>query len=179
MDFSNLTTPQKADLLIAFMDIQGFAEIARSLKEPLRMFELLNAWARLVIADVDRTGGRVIKLIGDECMIVYPDESVDAGVRALIAVKQKAEAFLGEQGFSTRIKVTVHFGEVAVGPLGAGSCMAIDILGDAVNVAASLGRGEHRGRLVISPQAFRKLSAATRKSFHKYTPPVVYVAEQG
>jgi hypothetical protein len=30
---------------------------------------------------------------------------------------------------------------------------------------------------VISPQAFRKLSPATRKSFHKYTPPVVYVAE--
>jgi hypothetical protein len=49
-------------------------------------------------------------------------------------------------------------------------------LGEAVNIASMLGRGEHRGRLVISPQVFRKLSPETRKSFRKFTPPIVYVA---
>jgi len=34
-----------------------------------------------------------------------------------------------------------------------------------------------KGRFTISPQLFRKLDAATRKSFHKYTPPVTYLAD--
>ena len=37
-------------------------------------------------------------------------------------------------------------------------------IGDTVNIAASLGRGEHRGRLIISPQVFRKLSLPSRRN---------------
>jgi adenylate cyclase len=177
MDFSSLTQPRMADLLISFMDIQGFSGMARSLETPLALFEALDGWARLVVAGIEAAGGRVVKFIGDECLVVFTEDAVDEGVRALIDVKAKAEAYLAARGFPTKMRVTAHFGAVAVGPFGAGGCRLIDVLGDTINVAASLGRGEHRGRLVISPQAFRKLSPATRKGFHKYTPPIVYMAE--
>jgi class 3 adenylate cyclase len=70
----------------------------------------------------------------------------------------------------------VHFGETAIGPFGGST--ELDVMGDSINVAARLGRGEHRGRFIISPQAFRKLKPETRKVFHKHTPPVVYVADE-
>lgn len=177
MDFSSITKPCTANLLVSFMDIQGFGGIARSLEDPLALFDLLDGWAKLVVAEIEGAGGRVIKFIGDECMIAFAEEAVDAGVRTLIEVKAKSEAYLESKGFPTKMRVTAHFGEAAMGPFGAGGCRLIDVFGDSVNVAAMLGRGEHRGRLVISPQAFRKMSTETRKLFHKHTPPIVYVAE--
>jgi class 3 adenylate cyclase len=179
MDFSSFTTRRKVDVLISFMDIQGFLGIARALPDAEQVFDLLDGWAAVLAGEIEKAGGRVIKFIGDACLAIFPDDRVDAGTRALLSAKEKAEAFFKEKGFSNRLKVTAHFGEAAVGPFGAGSCRSIDVLGDSVNVTSGLGRGDHPGRLVISPQAFRKLSAETRKLFHKYTPPIVYVASGG
>ncbi len=176
MDFSRVTTPRKVDLLISFADIQGFLGIARSDPDPLRMFELLNGWADAMVSEIEKASGCVLKFIGDSCLSVFPGDRVDAGVLALLAAKTRAEAYLQERGFRNRIKVTAHLGEVAIGLFGAGSCRALDVLGESVNVAASLEKGDHYGKLIISPQAFRKLSAETRKLFRKYTPPIVYLA---
>lgn len=178
MDFSKVTTPQKANLLVSFMDIQGFLGIAQKLKDPLDQFSLLSGFARMVIHDVESTSGRVIKFIGDSALVVFPEEAVDQGVKTLLALKARLEGYLSEKGFANRLRITAHFGEVAIGLLGEGHCRQLDILGDSVNTAAMLERAGHGGRLVISPQAFRKLSPSTRKLFHRFTPPQVYLAEE-
>ena len=55
----------------------------------------------------------------------------------------------------------------------------IKYMGDAVFaafIAFTMDRRTHRGRLLISPQAFRRLAPQMRTCFHRHTPPVVYVA---
>ncbi len=177
MDISKVTTPRKVSLLISFLDIQGFLGIARKLEDPLDLFAFLGEFARMVVDEVEASGGRVIKFIGDSALLVYPEEAVDQGVRALLSLKASFEHELSDRGFPNKLRITAHFGEAALGLFGAGHCRQLDVLGDAVNTAAMLGRSGHEGRLVISPQAFRRLAPGTRKLFHKYTPPQVYLAE--
>jgi class 3 adenylate cyclase len=177
MDLISVQKPQKADLLVCFMDIQNFLAISHDVSDPLKLFDLLNAMARSIIEEVEGTPGLVIKFIGDACLIVFPEDAVDAGVGILLSIKAKVEKLLSNLGYPNRLRVTAHFGEAAIGPYGFGRHIRMDVFGDCVNTAAMLGRGEHKGRLIISPQAFRKLSPQTRKKFHKHTPPIVYLAE--
>ncbi len=177
MDTSRFTTPQRANLLISFIDIMGFSSISQRLKDPVLLFEFLSAFAAAVIRIVEGTSGMVIKFIGDACLLAFPEDAVDEGMRTIIKIKKEYEAELKEKSIPTGLRITAHFGEVAIGLLGSGKCRTLDIIGDAVNIASTVGRGEHRGKILISPQAFRKLSAETRKMFHKHTPPIVYLAE--
>ena len=177
MDFTKVTLPEKTNVLIAFMDIQGLRAIADVLSDPVDLFNLLNSWAKMIIKSIDTTTGRILKFIGDECLVIFPEADVDTGIRTLLSIKDQVEKYFKEKGFTNTMRITAHYGEVAIGQLGTGSSQRIDIIGESVNVAATLGRGEHRGQLIISPQAFRKLSTTTRRLFHKYTPPIVYVAQ--
>lgn len=122
--------------------------------------------------------GGVVKVIGDAILLVFPDDEVDIGVECLLDLKARIESVLRRSGFANRLRITAHFGEAAIGLLGEDRNRSIDVLGHAVNVASVLERGEHAGRLIISPQAFRRLSSATRKVFHRYTPPIVYLAQE-
>ncbi len=177
MDFSGITTPVRVNLLICFLDIQGFSKISEQMQDPGELFDLLNGWAAIIVKEVEAVGGRVVKFIGDACLAVFSEEAADAGTNALLSAKAKAEVHLEKHGFPNKMRVTVHFGEVIVEQCGAGNCKGTDVLGDAVNVCASLGRGDHRGKLILSPQAFRRLEPSSRKLFHKHTPPIVYIAE--
>jgi class 3 adenylate cyclase len=177
MDFTKVTKPEEGSFLIAFADIQNFGTISKALPDPVQLFDLLNSWAKIIIEAIDKTPGRVLKFIGDECLMIFPDDAIDAGVLALLSIKEQVEKHFKNNGLPNKMRITAHYGEAAVGQFGTGSMKSIDIIGDSVNVAASLSRGDHRGRLIISPQVFRKLAASTRKAFHKYTPPLVYLAE--
>lgn len=168
MDISAISKPQKADLLVSFLDIQNFSGISRTLPDPLALFDLLDSVAVLMTRELEGAGGYVVKFIGDECLAVFPEDLADRGIGALAAAKRGVQRHLGDRGFPSMLRVTAHFGEVAIGPFGEGRSRQLDVIGDTVNIAASLGRGEHRGRLIISPQVFRKLSP----------PPLVYVAEE-
>ena len=176
MNLDSISTPKHLNLLIAFADIQGFAGVAEKLPESLELFAFLKKWADLCTDTVEARGGRILKFIGDSFLSIFPEDGVDAGVMALLAAKRESEKHFLENGFSSKLRITVHFGEVAIGPMGKGNGKKVDIIGKEVNVAALLGHGEHRGRVIISPQVFRHLSAETRKLFHKYTPPIVYLA---
>jgi class 3 adenylate cyclase len=177
MDLTSLKKPQKANLLVSFMDIQNFLAISHGIPDPLKLFDLMNTVARAIVEEVEGTPGLVVKFIGDACLVVFPEDAVDAGVHVLIAIKAKVEKLLSDSGFPNKLRVTAHFDEAVIGPYGWGDHIRMDVLGDGVQIAATLGRGEHKGMLIISPQAFRKLSAQMRKKFHKYTLPIVYVAE--
>ena len=174
--FESITRPQKADLLICFSDIEGFTAISRAKPDPLELFELLSGFAREMQSALKDSAGRIVKLIGDSALIVFPADQADAGMQLLLELKPRVELYLAKQGAKTRVLFQVHVGEAAVGPFGTDG--SLDVIGDSVNVAARLGRPDHRGAFVISAQAFRRLKPATRKAFHKHTPPIVYVAER-
>jgi class 3 adenylate cyclase len=177
MELSKVTTPVRVNLLISFMDIEGFSKISQALPDMIRLFDLLNNWAAIIIQEVDQAHGKVIKFIGDSCLAIFSEDDADAGVCALLSAKEKAEAFLQKEGFTNKMRVTGHVGEAVIGLFGTGSCKGIDVFGESVNTAAALDRGDYRSHLILSPQAFRKLTASTRKRFHEHTPPIVYIAE--
>ena len=77
MDFTKITRPTTTSLLISFMDIQGFLRIAQVQRDLIMLFELLNGWATIIIDEVERAGGRVVKFIGDACLIVFPGRDAD------------------------------------------------------------------------------------------------------
>jgi len=79
MDFSKVSIPERTSVLIAFIDIQSLRGIANTLRDPVELFGFLNSWAKVVIKEVDRTEGKVLKFIGDECMVVFPKQSADSG----------------------------------------------------------------------------------------------------
>lgn len=178
MDLSSITNPLKTDLLLCFCDVQNFRRIAEGKPGPIDLFRLLDGWAAITIEDVEKAGGIVVKFIGDESLIAFPPERADAGVNALLALKTKMEKYFEKEQCATKVRCCAHYGEAAIGAFGTGRNRCIDVFGDSVNVAATMERGEHRGRFLISAQAFRKLLPATRRKFHKYTPPIAYLAEE-
>ncbi len=177
MDLTRIDAPEKGNFLVSFADIEGFLGISTSLSDPIELFDLLNGVAAVASECVAQTTGTIVKFIGDACLSVFPEDAVDAGILCLLDLKKRTEALLSRRGFKNRLRISAHFGEAAIGQFGRAPDRRLDIFGQSVNVASGLGRGDHRGRLIISPQAFRKLSTESRRIFHKYTPPIVYVAE--
>jgi class 3 adenylate cyclase len=171
--FSHITNGQKIHALISVCDITGFARISRE-KGIEVIFTLMEDFTSLISRKMMNSSGKIIKYIGDSALIMFPENAVDEGVNLLLLLKEEIEAFFIKKGMNNRITFSLHFGEVIAGRFE--PFHEIDILGDAVNIAFMIDRGAYRGRFVISPQVFRKLRPDTRKKFHKFTPPIVYLA---
>jgi len=165
--------PCRLDTLICFSDIVSFTAFARATADPVELFRLLSGLASMEAAELGGSSGRIVKFYGDSSLILFPGSDADEGVRLLLRLKGAMERHLEEHGAKCSVRFQLHVGDVAVGRFG--DTGAIDVIGDEVNTTARLGRREDR--FVISPQLFRRLKPPTRKLFHKFTPPIVYVAE--
>ena len=174
MQLDSLSQPTLIDLLVSFADLEDWRGLARDLGDPIESFRLMDSLDKAIGPIVEEAGGIVVKTIGDAWLLAFPIEAADAGIRALLAVKEAVERNLKERGHKNRLRVTAHAGSVVAGAFGAAG--RLDIYGETINAAASIGRGEHRGRFAISPEAFRSLKPDTRKLFRRHTPAIVYLA---
>lgn len=154
-------------LLIAFLDLTRFhSQVGR--RSDLEVADLLEAFYERVSAGVTASGGRVVKWMGDGALIVWPEDAVDAGARALLELKEGVDAWMSELGWPCRLQAKAHYGSAVAGPI---ADSAFDVIGKAVNTAALM---KTHG-VSLSPQAFRKLAPETRKAFRKHTPPIRYI----
>ena len=172
--FADLSDGQKMNVLVGFYDINRFTAISKN-QPPEVVVELLKEVGQITTAHIPASGGLIVKYIGDACLFAYPDELVDEAMKALLDLKSELEQFFVKSGFGNTLSFSAHFGEVVA--LKIPPFETWDIGGHAINVVWSLDRG-HRGQFVITPQVFRKLAPATRKQFHKHTPPIVYLSER-
>jgi adenylate cyclase len=157
------------DLLVAFADLSQFASVTRRLGD--RAADVLDGYYEIVGERLVAAGGRVVKFIGDAALVVFPEARADEAVNALLDLKAEVDGWFSAQGLDCRLTVKAHVGRVVAGPYGARGDKRFDVIGEAVNVAATL---EARG-FAISPQAFRRLAPATRRLFKKHTPPITYI----
>ena len=174
--FDDLQEPVKKNLLVCFFDLSRFLDVGKK-TDLMEGFDILNGMAVTTIRHIKKTKGRVIKFIGDSGLIVFPEDSVDEGVRALLQLRDEIIGYFKSRGVNIKVHFGIHYGEVAIGPFGEEPHSTIDVVGATVGRASVLAGREYREKFVISPQAFRKLKPETRKLFHKFTPPVVYIAE--
>jgi len=162
-------SPQDIEVLIACFDWARFYAFSRS-RDSRAVFDALDGFYKLSEAAIHPAGGRIVKYLGDAGLAFFPSGLADIGVMTMLALKHKADSWMRTQGFDSFLHVNCHFGPVTLGEIGGAETRRLDLIGDNVNICFAL---EHKG-FTITPQAFRCLSAESRKHFKKYTPPIVY-----
>jgi class 3 adenylate cyclase len=163
-----LASPIQADMLVAFCDCARFAQAAKG-RTSAELFAGLNDFYLLIDDAIGAAGGLVVKFMGDAALVAFPRELADQGIVALLDLKTRVDNWLRDRSLGESLLVNVHVGDVTLGRMGrAGN---LDLIGETVNIAASLGS---RG-FGLSQQAFRCLSPEHRKRFHKLTSQVLYV----
>jgi class 3 adenylate cyclase len=165
-----MNNPQETNLLISFCDLTNFAKISRK-KDEIDVFKYLSKFYETTGEVIEGANGKVIKFIGDAALIVFPENSIDAGVLALKKLKTEIDDFNKKNDYESRLVVKTHFGKVLVGMLGTKNDKRFDVIGNNVNVAALL----RSNGFSITVETFRKLGKETRKLFKRHTPPITYI----
>ena len=170
VELSKITKPEEREVLIAFCDLTLFT---RSMvkKTSLEVYSFISEFYKTTGDQIESAGGYVIKFVGDEVLCMFPVDRIDDGIMALRLLKQKLDQEYENRGLPMRFIVKAHFGPVAIGLLGTRTDKRLDIMGQHVNLCARL---ESHG-FAITPEAFRKLKAETRKFFKKHTPAIRYI----
>jgi adenylate cyclase len=136
-----------ADLAVVFVDIVGYTSRSRTLSdsELVEWLEYFESETLLLVVD---RGGRIIKNIGDEVLLVVDDVAAAADIA--LEMTQRGED--GDDRFP-RVRAGLAYGEV-VNRLG-------DVFGPTVNVAARLTSVARPGTVVIDQGAHEALSGRT------------------
>ncbi|HXM80333.1 MAG TPA: adenylate/guanylate cyclase domain-containing protein [Burkholderiales bacterium] len=100
----------------------------------------------------ESTGGRVVKLIGDEVMVLFA--TPDAAAQAAAKMHERIDALPAVGGTKLGLRVGFHSGPVI-------QCDS-DVLGDTVKLAAKLLEEAQKGQTLTSGQTAAQLSAGMR-----------------
>src|SRR6267378_1460600 len=100
----------------------------------------------------ESTGGRVVKLVGDEVMVLFA--TPDAAAKAAARMHQCIEALPAAAGAEPSLRVAFHSGPVIQ--------VDKDVLGDTVKLAARLVAQAQRGQTLTSGQTAAQLSTGLR-----------------
>lgn len=136
-------TSGRVTLTVLFVDLARFTAMTESMGD-LAAAEVLDRFSQMVRRAVVAAGGRVVKQIGDEFMLVFGDPT--SAVRAGLRIRQAA---LDEPAFlATRLGV--HHGPVL--------CREGDYVGTTVNIAARITAEAAPHQLLVS-QTVRDVAA--------------------
>ena len=164
--------------LVFLTDLTNFGRGTKNM-ELEQIAKLLTTFAEITHRTVTSGGGHVIDYMYDSALGYFPAESVDKGVRTLMEMKRQIEEWLKADGYKMKLRIGAHYGSFML--MYPPPFTTPDLIGETVNIAVRLGSGgqkSHQGRLILTATAFRKLNPDTRKSFHKFTEPIVYLAEE-
>ena len=124
---------------------------------------MLNAYFELLVPLLERTGGEVHQIVGDELMLVFgkdgesPDHAARAA-RAALLLQRAAARIARDHDDWPRFRVGVNSGEVLAGVVGgARGHRKHGVVGDVVNVAARLQAEAPVGSVLIGAETFRRL----------------------
>lgn len=168
--FASLAEPTETPLLIGFADLTHFSRTVRSMPDA-QMARMCQEFYRRVGDAVVRSGGVVVKFMGDAALVAYPRDAAEAGALSLLQVKRTIDSWMSEMKLPCRLIVKVHVGTAIAGPFGAAGNARFDILGNDVNLTAMLDSSG----FAMTAEAFRALSPDARKSFKKHTLPITYI----
>ena len=157
-------------LVIAFVGLNGFTVQASRLSDAT-VAETMHEYYELLAGKVSDAGGHVVKFIGDGALIVFPMQQADAGICFLLDLQSEVDRWLVSRDWSCHMALRVHAAPVVAGVFGSGPHARFDVIGNAVNIAATV----RTSGVALTAEAFRKLSAESRKRFKKHTPPVTYI----
>jgi class 3 adenylate cyclase len=150
------------DLSILFADLQGFTSYSER-HDPAEVATMLNAYFERIVPLMERAGGDVHQIVGDELMVVFGKEADDPdhptqAARAALLLQEAAHSVAGGHDDWPRFRVGVNSGEVLAGVVGgATGHRKHGIVGDVVNLAARLQAEAPVGGVLIGETTFRQL----------------------
>lgn len=129
MDASETILNARRVAVVVAIDVVGYSKLVEQAEETT-IGRLTQYWESDLRPQVERGGGRLIKLIGDGALVEFPSvrsalETTVAFGRQLIEKERNVEA-----GLRIRIRAGLHVGDVIV--------EADDVYGHGVNIAARL-----------------------------------------
>ncbi|MBW3660532.1 MAG: adenylate/guanylate cyclase domain-containing protein [Gemmatimonadetes bacterium] len=128
-----------------FADVVGFTRLA-SVDEDAAL-EVVAELHRVARSEVERHGGRVVKLLGDGALAEF--DSADSAARAALAVR-RGFGSSGEGREAAALRIGIHLGDVLASPDG-------DLYGDGVNTASRIHGTAAPGEVVVSDDVWRQL----------------------
>ena len=155
-------------LLIAFVDLTRFFLQSQRVSD-LVLADTLDAFYECVAAHVEKSGGRVVKFMGDACFAVFPEDRTVDAVDAVLALEREAS---GPRGLGLSLGANVHLAIVAEGELGPDDDRRYDVIGSGVNHLFRMGGGSG---VRISEPVYRSLPDERRGRWDKVKPPATYV----
>jgi adenylate cyclase len=148
---------------ILFIDLVGSTQLAAT-REPHEVADVLNAFFRIVVAEVDQRDGLVNKFQGDAVLAVFGaplriDDPASAALATARALSDELHRLPVDFG------IGVSAGPVFAGNIGAENRYEYTVVGDSVNEAARLAdrAKESDGRVLCSGAAIDRADAAERK----------------
>jgi adenylate cyclase len=157
------------EITVMFADLSGFTAMSGRMP-PEELVALTNSYLRLIVEEVERTGGYVDKFIGDAVMAFWNaplddanhvGNAVDSALAAVRRIEaQSAGTPEGEPRFS--VKIGIETGQAVVGNVGTEGRCNYTAVGETVNVAARLESvpGDYRCYVAIGERAAARLSDA-------------------
>jgi class 3 adenylate cyclase len=152
------------DVSILLADLTGFTAFSER-HEPAAVTSMLNAYFERLVPLMERSGGEVHQIVGDELMVIFnkqsdtPDHPARAARAGLLL--QEAAADVARPEWPT-FRVGVNSGEVIAGVVGgARGHRKHGVVGDTVNLAARLETSAPVGGVLIGEATFRRLPPGT------------------
>jgi adenylate cyclase len=138
---------------VLFADVSGSTRIYEAAGDKAALEAIGNCIDTLRLA-AEAAGGRIVKTIGDEVMVLFPgpDQAADAATRMHLAVD--ALPMVGEQKLSVRIGF--HAGPVIQ--------RENDVFGDTVNLASRLVEQATREQVLTSAETVAMMAPALRNA---------------
>ncbi len=153
------------DVSVLLADLQGFTSFSER-HDAAEVADMLNAYFERLVPLMERAGGEVHQIVGDELMVIFGKEGDDAdhpahAARAGLLLQSAAQEIAdGHEGWP-RFRVGVNSGEVHAGIVGgATGHRKHGIVGDVVNLAARLQAEAPVGGVLIGEGTFRRLEGA-------------------
>jgi adenylate cyclase len=177
------------DVSVLLADLQGFTSFSER-HDAAEVAEMLNAYFGRLVPLMERAGGEVHQIVGDELMVIFGKEGHDPehpaqAARAGLLLQSAAREIADGHDDWPRFRVGVNSGEVHAGLVGgATGHRKHGIVGDVVNLAARLQAEAPVGGVLIGEGTFRRLEGAVvealppRKVKGKEEPVAAYVLHE-
>lgn len=143
-----------------FADVVGFTDLAESIG-PERAYFVVTGAMRMVDEIARRHGGAVDKYLSD-CLLAtfgFPVPSTNAAAAAAAAAVEMGEElrrYNASLDVPLRLVIGVNTGAMVTGDVRGGVARELNILGDAINVAARLKAKAPYGRIYVGPDTERE-----------------------
>src|SRR2546428_11975011 len=149
---------------VLFADVSGSTKLYETAGDAAALTAIGRCIERMRKA-AESTGGRVVKTIGDEVMVLFP--SPDAAAGAASEMHATIEQLPEVGGTRLGVRIGFHSGPVIQ--------RDNDVFGDTVNMAARLVEQAVKGQIIISHETAELFSPA----FRMFTRPLYSIQGKG